>query len=395
MTDPCKPSRRRFAAEPRNPEKFRKIDRLFRDALARNLFSAASVLVTKAGTVCYESVFGTCYHRGPAVDRHTWFDIASLTKPLATASLLIHLVSTGAIDPDDPLARFFPPELLPAAKKDIRLHHLLSHRSGLPAHRPYYRRLISYPQDRRKEIACRWILDEPLLERPGRQGLYSDLGFILLGRIVEQVMADDLDLLFSRTFGWEPSVTEITYLRLPRVATDPARPGPPPSGLPRRVAATEQCPWRKRLLIGEVHDHNAYCLQAVAGHAGLFATARGIEGRLAFLLDVLKKRIHPPGWSPAVIEHFWQRPQGPASSKSSGWVLGFDTPSLAGSAAGSRFSPDTVGHLGFTGTSFWLDWQQEIIIILLTNSIYPHRHEAGLNRFRPLVHDLIMEKIDD
>jgi serine-type D-Ala-D-Ala carboxypeptidase len=152
--------------------------------------------------------------------------------------------------------------------------------------------------------------------------------------------------------------------------------------------ATEHCSWRNRLLAGEVHDENAFCLGGVAAHAGLFGTARGIFCFLAFLWRISRGHMTVTGWSPSVIETFFTRDD---SVPGSTWALGFDTPSPGCSTSGDYLSTRSIGHLGFTGTSFWMDLHREVIMVLLTNRVYPTRENQGLKLFRPLIHNLAME----
>jgi CubicO group peptidase (beta-lactamase class C family) len=137
-----------------------------------------------------------------------------------------------------------------------------------------------------------------------------------------------------------------------------------------------------------VHDENAYCLGGVAGHAGLFGTAHGVFDLLAFLWKVYRGGICDGFWRAEVVREFWTRQ---SAAPDATWMLGYDTPGLQNSSAGNYFSPRTPGHLGFTGTSFWFDLDREILVILLTNRVYPTRENERLKRFRPTIHNLVME----
>jgi CubicO group peptidase (beta-lactamase class C family) len=154
------------------------------------------------------------------------------------------------------------------------------------------------------------------------------------------------------------------------------------------IAATERCPWRKRVLCGEVHDDNAYAMGGVAGHAGLFAAARDVDTLLCRLKAC---------WAgsddflpPALVREFWTRD---ATIPSSTWALGWDTPAATGSAAGSQFSANTIGHLGFTGTSCWMDLDRDRHVILLSNRVHPSRDNNAIKEFRPMIHDLINQAL--
>jgi CubicO group peptidase (beta-lactamase class C family) len=170
---------------------------------------------------------------------------------------------------------------------------------------------------------------------------------------------------------------------------DLTRPGAERQQFPSAsVAPTEQCPWRKKILLGEVHDDNAYAMGGVAGHAGLFASARDVHGLLACLRRCLQGA---DDFLPrSLLENFFTRDRAAANSR---FTLGWDTPSASGSASGSFFSPRTVGHLGFTGTSVWWDLERDCYIILLSNRVHPSRKNDKIREFRPRIHDLIMKAI--
>jgi CubicO group peptidase (beta-lactamase class C family) len=154
------------------------------------------------------------------------------------------------------------------------------------------------------------------------------------------------------------------------------------------IAPTERCPWRKKILCGEVHDDNAYAMGGVAGHAGLFAAAKDVDVLVSKLRDAYHGR--DPFLPQALLEEAFARdPRQPDSTRTLGW----DTPSATGSAAGTRFSKKTVGHLGFTGTSVWLDLEKDVHVILLSNRVHPSRDNEAIKDFRPHVHDLVMDAI--
>lgn len=368
------------------------LDPLLDAAIQQGICSAAALLVGRGGQVVFETIRGRCYEHGPALSRTARFDLASLTKPLATASIVIRQTSRGRLNPDDRLGQFFPAGLLKGGKKDIHLRHLLNHSSGLPAYRPYFRDLVRIEPKHRRATLGRWILSEPLAQAPGRKSCYSDLGFILLGMILEDAFGSDLDNLFRRTLADCPgAAAELGYLPL-ITSTDPEIPPMKTEFRRGDRVATENCPWRKRLLVGEVHDENAYCLNGTAGHAGLFGTTRGIWTWLDFLCSIYRKITRHPHWDAAILHRFWSRSESPPDST---WALGFDTPSPEGSSAGRYFSPGSIGHLGFTGTSFWLDPEREICIILLTNRVHPNRDNNRMKAFRPLLHDTVMRVIHE
>lgn len=340
---------------------------LMQRTLAERVFSGASVLVGRRDTVILSRCYGTTFfgEKAPSVTPSSLFDLASLTKPIATASLVMALAKEGRILLEDSLDRIFPCRFVPRDKRTLTVEQLLGHTSGLPAYKPYFRELIEVRPERRKDTLMEWILREPLVSRPGTQRLYSDLGYMLLGWILEEVSETPLDALFDQRLQCAETPWHLGYRRLVAFSATDVQHGTSADARETRAAcvATEHCPWRGRLLQGEVHDENAYCLNGVAGHAGLFGTARDI----------------------------WQWSQNLKALFEPQWRLGFDVPSAQGSSAGRYFSLHTIGHLGFTGTSFWIDLDQHITVILLTNRVHPDRGDDRIRSFRPLFHDTVME----
>jgi len=364
-----------------------RIEQLFEDGLREGIFSGASLLAAARGTILFERQWGHTRSGGSPISTETRFDLASLTKILVTTPLAVCAASTGALRLDHTLDAFFAPDVLPADKRDISIRHLLNHCSGLPAYRPFYRDLISLPPPSRRPALLDAILRTPLAAPPGTVACYSDLGFLLLGIILEKLFDGRLDRV-ARKMVFDPFRIDSLHFRSMEVPTGPEIiPSLSPAG-GLSFAATEHCPWRKRLLVGEVHDENCYCLGGVAGHAGLFGTARGIFTLLSRFLDIAREGSGEPAWSSDILAEFWSR-QGIVPDST--WALGFDTPSASNSSAGRFFSPRSVGHLGFSGTSAWMDLERSVIIILLTNRIYPTRCNEKLKAFRPSAHDLTME----
>jgi serine-type D-Ala-D-Ala carboxypeptidase len=379
-----------------------RLDGLFARALEERTFSGASLLVGKPDRILFHKTWGQERRHGDGVDGHTLFDLASLTKPLLTVPLCMRAVSEGRLSLDDTLSRFFPAGLLGTKKKVITIRHILSHSSGIPAYEPFYRELIALDASQRPGALLTKILQMPLLSNPGTASCYSDLGFLLLNAILEKIYDKPFDHIASELLLeplqldlWHPSphpapsfTAALGFCPL-RVPTDPTLPAQRLKVRKKAFVATEYCPWRKRLLVGEVHDENAYCLGGVAGHAGLFGTAHGVYRLLMFLWQVHSGSIRHSSWGAETVKEFWEKPPvAPASS----WLLGFDTPSPPDSSAGTFFSPHSVGHLGFTGTSFWFDLSRETLVILLTNRVYPTRENERLKSFRPQVHNLVMER---
>jgi CubicO group peptidase (beta-lactamase class C family) len=317
---------------------------------------------------------------------HTIYDVASLTKAVSTSVLAMQLVAAGKIALADRVDRYLP-EFQGDLKDRVTVRHLLCHASGLPAHRPFYDRVTTGIARPEHAIAIA-VAEEPLINPPGAVSVYSDLGFILLGWLVTRVMGEDLDVLFRRLISEPAGLASATFLPVSLADIGELRER---FVARHEVAATECCPWRGRLLVGEVHDLNAYAMGGVAGHAGLFSDAADL-GRIALALtsawhgDVGDKGlVHRD-----VIREFWR----PAGISGSTWRLGWDGPSARDSQAGSNMSRASVGHLGFTGCSIWIDPRRALWVVLLTNRVHPAvRADPRFRRFRTAVHDAALEAL--
>jgi serine-type D-Ala-D-Ala carboxypeptidase len=358
---------------------FDEVARTLRQGVEAGHFPGAVLVVGYQGTVVYEDAVG---HAALAPSRRrmtldTIFDLASLTKPMATATALMLLIDTGEVRLDDPVDTLLDTWCRPACDTPS-LRQLLSHSSGLPAWRPYYRHIdrALAPPDRRRAVYDA-VHREPLTAPPGAMVQYSDVGFILLGEVIETVAGRSLDRFCRQEIFGPLRLGDIAFRNLER---------PQPPDAP--VASTEGCPWRGCIMAGEVHDENAWIMGGVAGHAGLFGTGRQVWRFAQGLLEGLKGGA----WlaSPPTVRAFTARQGTPDGST---WALGWDTPSPAKSSAGRYFSPAAVGHLGFTGTSLWIDPSTEVIVVLLTNRVHPSRQRQGIRIFRPLIHDAIMRAL--
>jgi len=348
---------------------------LMQQAVADNVFPGAVLLVSRKDRILIHEAFGRRdLISGDPVTTGTIFDLASLTKPLATALAVMALVEDQKVALDQPLG-----DVLTAFKNDrkapIKIKQLLNHNSGLADYRAYYKEIGDLPSQERKIALRKLLVREPLVHSIGSCVLYSDIGFMILAWVVEEVSGNQLDQY----------VTEMVYdpLGLNNLFFVDHRAG----ARPVEFAATEQCTWRRQMLCGQVHDENAYAVGGVQGHAGLFGTASDINSLLAHLLMAFHGQPSTRLFQPDMVRLFFRRLAG--SDK----ALGFDTPSASGSSAGRFFSRNSVGHLGFTGTSFWMDLDRSIIVILLTNRVHPTRGNGAIKGFRPLLHDAVMQSL--
>lgn len=373
---------------------FQRVEQEMYEAVRRGVFPGAVLLVRAAERVFYLRAFGDrqIEPTRAAMDEDTIFDLSSLTKALATTTAVMLLVRDGKLRLDDRVTRFLH-NFGVHGKTHVTLRHLLAHTSGLPAWRPYFKDILQI-EKRGEKInflgssgAKEYVYQQVGRERPeapaGTRAVYSDLGFIVLGELVELASGTTLDRFCQEHIVRPLGLRATSFIDLGLVRARRVVP------VHDMIAATERCPWRKRVLCGEVHDDNAYAMGGVAGHAGLFASARDIDTLLCRLRACWNGR---DGFLPAaLVREFWTRDRAVADST---WALGWDTPSPGASSAGTRFSADTIGHLGFTGTSIWMDLARDRHVILLSNRVHPTRDNERIKEFRPVIHDLVNEVLD-
>jgi CubicO group peptidase (beta-lactamase class C family) len=343
------------------------------------------LLVAVGGNVVFHEGFGArqLVPRKLPVFRDTLFDVASITKAVVTAVLAMREVGAGRIALETPVVELLP-EFEGADRARVTIRQLLAHTSGLPAHRPFWRTAAEAPSERRaiSLLAAR----EPLEYEPGTRAIYSDLGFILLGWLLERVTGERLDVLANKEIAAPLGLASTTFMSL----SDPEERARLLGD--RSIAATQLCPERHRVLIGEVDDLNAMAMGGVAGHAGLFSTAEELS-RIAGALctawrgdaggETLVQRD--------VVRTFWS----PSGVEGSTWRLGWDGPAAANSQAGTRFPRAGVGHLGFTGCSLWIDPAAKTWIVLLSNRVHPAiPTDDRFKRFRPALHDAIVDALE-
>lgn len=351
---------------------------LMQRGVTDGVFPGGVLLVAHQGRILFLDAFGRARltpERPMTID--TVFDLASLTKPLATTVALMLLVQEKKLHLDQGLASAIP-FFLGTDKAHITVRQLLSHASGLPDYRPYYQELSRIEPSARKDALKALLLAEPPIHKPGRTSLYSDLDFMLLEWLVELGAEKPLDRFVQESVYVPLGLKHLFFVHL--------LDGKKRNGL--LYAATEDCPWRKEIMDGQVHDDNAYVIGGVAGHAGLFGTAQDVHVVLQELLNTWSGASNSRLFEGDVVRTFFER-----QSDAGSWALGFDTPTRPDSSSGKYFSDQSVGHLGFTGTSFWMDLEKAVIVILLTNRIHPTRENERIKDFRPLLHDTVMEAL--
>ena len=352
-----------------------KIDYAMKKAIKDGAFPGAVLLFSEKNEIKFHSSYGKSnIFTGELVTKETIFDLASFTKPLATTLAMMILAQDEIIDPEEKISTVLP-QFKNTDKESILVRHLLTHTSGYDAHRPYFEQLRNIEFFQRKAFLKKLLIQEKLINPIGKMTVYSDLGFMVLHWIIEEVTGTSLDIFVHEKI-FEPLGLSNLFFPASNFLE---------KNLKIQYAATEKCPWRNKVLMGEVHDDNTYVIGGVCGQAGLFGDAQSVYFLLKILMEVYcgfikKHKI----FNEKVLRYFLSK------QKNTHRTLGFDTPTRPGSSSGKYFSENTVGHLGFTGTSFWMDLERQIIVILLTNRVHPRRDNIKIRKFRPYIHDLIM-----
>ena len=361
-----------------NPERLEQAADLLERAVVDGVTPGGVLLVARRGTVVLKGAAGRLtYDEGsPAVTPSTIYDLASLTKVIATTTLLMRRVEADALDLDAAAASYLP-ELEESAVGGATLRDLLAHSSGLPCCTELFRELgENLDRDEARGRYLEHVAGTELAVARRERAIYSDLGVLLLGEILER----------GSDRGLAQQVEEEVLEPLGLIDTGYV----PPEELRERIAPTEFDSWRGRLPHGEVHDENTLALGGIAPHAGLFGTARDVAvfGQAMLNGGVYGERRLADSETVAL---FTRRAElVPGSSRALGW----DTPSDP-SSAGRYFSARSFGHTGFTGTSLWIDPELDLIVVLLTNRVHPTRENIAIRRLRPAIHDAVVLAVDD
>lgn len=341
---------------------------ILEDAVSSRAFPGAAVSITHRGELVALKAVGrfTYQDDSPLVEPTTIYDIASVTKVVATTTAAMILYDRGVLNLDGRVIDFFPEFNTEPGKQRITVRMLLAHSSGLPAYERLYKRAAT--REELIRLAAHTPLDVPPLSRAE----YSDIGFILLGEILARLAGQPLDTFCAENI-FEPLHMNSTSFH-PRKAW---RPHIPPT--------IDDRDFRHRIIQGEVHDENASVMGGVSGHAGVFSNA----GDLAqFGLCMLR------GGSPLVkastLELFTRRETVPPGTSR---ALGWDTPSSP-SQSGQFFSPGSFGHLGYTGTSIWCDPVRQLCVTLLTNRVWPDCSSQAIKYVRPKFHDAVITALE-
>jgi CubicO group peptidase (beta-lactamase class C family) len=368
-----------YVSAPKPGGQFAAVYRVLDNAIATRAFPGCAFGVLAGREIVLRDALGQfTYDEGaPAMSPETVFDVASITKVVATTAAAMLLFQRGQIDLETPLGELLPGFVvgrgLDQRARHIQLHHLLAHSSGLPGYVEFFRTATT------PSSLFRACLQLPIEAEPGGRAEYSDPGFILLGKALEVVMREHLAT-------WVPAnIIEPLGLASTRFCPAPDMRSLIP---PTEVDST----FRYRRIQGEVQDENAFVLKGASGHAGIFSN---VPDLLRFAGEILKAGRKPASqieggclFDPATVERFSQR-QGP---KGSSRALGWDTPS-ENSTSGRHFSPRSIGHLGFSGCSLWIDREAEVAVVLLTNRTWPDRQCRLIREVWPVFHDAIREAL--
>lgn len=350
--------------------------RVLEEAIAAHAFPGCAFGVLAQNEIVLLDSLGrfTYENDSPLVAPNTIYDVASLTKVVATTAVAMRLFQRGQLDIDTPLGEVLPAFILGRdpgeRRRHVRLRHLLAHSSGLPGYVEFFR-TASTPS-----ALLHACLELPLEAEPGTRSEYSDPGFILLGKALEVITHERLAPLVRREV-LHPLGLRSTGFHPPHSA----RPFIPPS--------EEDTTFRHRRIQGEVQDENAYVLKGVAGHAGIFSNVPDLlRFAGAFLRPGTSHATAARPFDSQTIERFARR-QGPEGSSP---ALGWDTPS-ENSSAGRHFSPHSIGHLAYSGCSLWIDLDAAVAVVLLTNRTWPDRKSQSIREVRPAFHNAVREAL--
>jgi CubicO group peptidase (beta-lactamase class C family) len=349
---------------------FQDVEKVVETAINDRAFPGAVVLVWQDGKILFEKGFGnyTYDSKSPKVSAETIYDLASVTKVVATTTAAMICYDRKLFSLDDKVAKYIP-EFSINGKKDISIKNLLLHNTGLPAWKKFYGRNLGYDE------VLKEIYSSELEYKTGENTVYSDLGIITLGKIIENVTGKSLDKYCSDEI-FIPLKMSSTFYN-------------PNDSIKKLCAPTETDNyWRMKTLQGEVHDETSAMLNGVAGHAGLFSTSEDISKLMSVLIS--KGKLDQKDFiKQSTVELFTRR-----YSSESTRALGWDTKSDSGSSSGKYFSKNSFGHTGYTGTSIWADPERKLFVIFLTNRVHPTRENTKILKVRPQLHNAVIKCLE-
>lgn len=370
------PSETLATSGPNTTQRFASVRSILGEAVRQRAFPGAAWGVLDRGKVVALDAAGRFTYEpdAPVVQPETVFDLASVTKVVATTAAAMLLVDRGLFDLDAPVGDILPGLVIGmepgSGKQHVDLRMLLAHSSGLPAYAPLFREHTT------PAALLRATLRLPLEAKPGVRTEYSDFGYILLGKAIEILSGEPLDVFCAREI-FAPLGLAFTRFCPPQES----RPSIPPT--------EDDSTFRGRVIQGEVQDENCFVLGGVAGHAGVFSN---VEGLLSFARCMLAKGRGGDGrplFRPETVNLFATRHDTPDGKSR---ALGWDVPT-EGSSSGKYFGPRSIGHLGYSGCSLWIDPDQDLAIALLTNRTWPDRSRDAIRQVRPAFHDVVIESL--
>jgi serine-type D-Ala-D-Ala carboxypeptidase len=343
---------------------------ILKEAISARAFPGAALAITQRGHLLALKAFGrfTYAPTSPVVQPDTIFDLASVSKVVATTTVAMLLYERGQLDLEQPVVEILPEfsaNSTDSRRGEVTLRRLLAHSSGLPGYERLFQRAQTAAEVRRAALTT------PLTAQPGSRAEYSDIGFIVLGEALARLAGDPLDTYCQREVFGPWGMTRTGYC-------------PPASCRQAIPPSADDREFRHRIIQGEVNDENAGVLGGVAGHAGVFAPAADLALFAQCLLNGGPPILHPP-----TIATFTTRQESPAKTS---WALGWDTPSPP-SQSGQYFSRNSFGHLGYTGTSLWIDPERQVSVTLLTNRTWPDHTCQAIKEVRPRFHDAAIEAL--
>ncbi len=383
------------------------------------VFPGAVLLVGKQGEVVFFESVGQKYvpeyapinHADPrptsAMTVDTVFDIASLTQPIITASLIMTLVEQGKIKLDERVTRYIPGFGV-FGKSEIKIRHLLEHSSGLIHWHPFFEDLIDLNSSSRlgilasrtaKDYVYNAVHKLNAKHKPSTRQIFSDIGYIILGELIETLTGYPLEKAAQRFLIQPLKMRNTSFIDLSLIKRGTL------STVPDLVAPTEFCPWRKRVICAEVHDDNAWAMGGISGHGGCFSTAEDLHMYACHLLAAyfgessfasrrtVREFLYPWTSLDADEVQFEHDVRGMRDQDRYRWRYGWEGACDDNGMDQAHFSPFAVGHSGFTGCSLWLEPESGVDIILLSNRIHPTRNNKLMKTYRPLLHEAVIEAL--
>ncbi len=364
-------------AQAAQKERFQTVVDLLNKGVLDHTYPGAVGYVTRGGDRIFAQAVGSRSAESSAVTLDTVYDVAGITSVLVTTTILLKLIEEGKLSLSDKVSRFLQGFGV-LGKSKVTLSHLLNHSSGLPPWAPFFEEIIKENAGPRLGImtsrsARDYVYAEiqklPLKYEPGTRTIYSDLGLMLLGNIIELLTGMSLDRAAQKYVFTPLQMKSTGYIDLSMIRRRGIHP------VTDQIASTEECSWRKRVLCGEVHDDNAWAMGGIAGHAGVFSNAPDLSRFAVELLRVLKNASN--FIEPRLLKEAWS-PLDPNSPYRCGW----EAPSKENGFSTSGLTESSVGVNGFTGCSLWIDPAKDLSIILLTNRVHPSRNNKKINQFR-------------